>query len=201
MSSAQYGAELYDAGALPAIVRDGLVPPELAGTISGLMAGNIWQYGWRDNGRGGGQGYLSCDFAGTSIHSNQSCISELSQKPNNRPIFELWQIVAQVLSPDAHPVRAYAAAHSFGLSGGIHKDNRHDPNQLSIVYYAHPQWQPDWGGETMFYNPASLEIVQTVYARPGRLVLFRGDYPHCARPPSRECPALRSVIVFKARRP
>lgn len=73
------------------------------------------------------------------------------------------------------------------------------PGHFTTIYYAHQEWRPNWAGETVFFNEAGDEIVKAVYPKPGRLAHFPGRIQHAARSPSRECPALRSVVVFKSR--
>ncbi|WP_413297866.1 2OG-Fe(II) oxygenase [Brevundimonas phoenicis] len=96
------------------------------------------------------------------------------------------------------PVRVYANGHTFGGDGHLHRDHT-APGHFTTIYYAHQEWRPNWAGETVFFNEAGDEIVKAVYPKPGRLAHFPGRIQHAARSPSCECPALRSVVVFKSR--
>jgi hypothetical protein len=49
----------------------------------------------------------------------------------------------------------------------------------AYVYYAHPAWRPDWGGELL------IDGGRLIAPSPNRLVLLRGGTRHCIRPVER----------------
>jgi hypothetical protein len=68
----------------------------------------------------------------------------------------------------------------------------------TVIYYPHPTWHPNWGGETVFFNQDRTGIIAPIYPRPNRLVIFAGNIPHVARGLSRTCPIMRNTLMFKA---
>lgn len=93
--------------------------------------------------------------------------------------------------------RCYCNHASYGDMLFIHTDVQ--ANQRPVVtalWYVAPEWNPEWGGETLFYD-AQLDAVAVVTPRPGRLVIFDGAIPHVGRPPNRVCYAPRYTLAFK----
>jgi hypothetical protein len=82
--------------------------------------------------------------------------------------------------------RAYVNCSVYGDGYYTHRDcAQHEPH-VTALYYANPEWQPDWGGETIYYDDGEeAEIV--VMPRPGRLVIARGAILHRGNVPTRDC--------------
>lgn len=188
-----------DPGPAPATVVDNLLDTDLQHRLASITERNIWRYGWRPDSRGFGQAFLCCEFAGTNMSNSGDCTPELESHARFRPMLALWRRLAETVAAGHVPIRVYAVGHAFGGGGGMHRDNEEDPSLFSFVYYAHQHWDADWGGETVFFDNLGRDVVQAVHPIPGRVIYFRGDAQHAARPPSRECPILRSVFVFKTR--
>jgi SM-20-related protein len=199
MTETDFRDRRMDAATLPALVADDLVEPELRHQLSTIMERNVWRYGWRPDGKGFGTAYLCAEFAGSNLSNSGDCTAQLERHPRFAPILALWRRMATTIAKGHTPIRVYALGHAFGGGGGVHRDNDEDPTLHSFVYYAHRQWDRDWGGETVFFDPSGRDIVQAVQPVPGRITYFLGDVEHAARPPARECPVLRSVYVFKTR--
>ena len=64
-----------------------------------------------------------------------------------------------------------------------------------MLYYANLIWQPDWGGETLFYNDDN-DAVLAVSPRPGRLVVSRAAILHRGTVPTRSCYEERFTIAY-----
>lgn len=114
-------------------------------------------------------------------------------------VHEVWQELKATHLQDCRLLRAYANGQTFGLDGGVHVDNLRKEECITAIIYAHSTWAVSWGGETVFYTEDG-ELLTSVFPQPGRLVVFDAAVPHAARAPSRECPALRTALVFKALR-
>ena len=67
----------------------------------------------------------------------------------------------------------------------------HPHKNITLLYYANPQWKEEWAGETLFFNETVSEVVFTSIYKPGRIILFDGSIPHSLRPQSRVAPAYR----------
>lgn len=85
---------------------------------------------------------------------------------------------------------------SFGTSDLVHVDST-DNNNYTILTYVNPEWNIDWGGETLFYDPNLQEIAKSIIPKPGRVVIFDSTLPHSARPPQIHCPYSRCVLAIK----
>jgi SM-20-related protein len=92
--------------------------------------------------------------------------------------------------------RCYANGMPGGVEGGLHLDSNIDTH-LTSIYYAHPTWHPNFGGETLLFNPDGDEVIAAIYPKPNRLAVFSGTIPHVARPMSRRRPELRITLMFK----
>ncbi len=88
--------------------------------------------------------------------------------------------------------RAYALDQTYGDVASLHTDS---PTGVTALYYANAVWEPEWDGETMFYD--GDEAVAAVAPRPGRVTLFPADMGHRSGTPSRVCEAARRAGVFK----
>jgi len=92
-------------------------------------------------------------------------------------------------------IRQYANGHTYGLGGQAHADDPR-PGHFTFLYYPMPEWNPDWGGETVFHHQGG-EIALAVLPRPGRAVFFDGRILHAGRAPSRSFGGLRVTVAFK----
>lgn len=67
----------------------------------------------------------------------------------------------------------------------------------TILHYVNFVWDKNWHGETVFYNSTADEILHATMPKPGRVVIFDSNIPHCARPPSRLAEYARYTIATK----
>ena len=92
--------------------------------------------------------------------------------------------------------RCYCNHASYGDVLFTHTDCEPQARDLTALWYVAPQWDVEWGGETLFYNrQADAEVAVT--PRPGRLVIFDGTIQHAGRPPNRNCYAPRYTLAYK----
>ncbi|MBM2772021.1 2OG-Fe(II) oxygenase [Burkholderia territorii] len=181
-------------------VFDDLVPAHLRQSLSELVRGPIWQYGWRSNTRRDRFCFWHASFAGGGIESRANCEMELSKNAAAVPVYELWKLLSSGPLKGHEPLRVYANSHTYGVEGYVHTDNDDTENYFSTIYYAHQTWHKNWSGETLFFTRDGQDIVKAVYPSPGRIVSFPGSLPHAAHAPSRECAELRVSIVFKSQK-
>lgn len=181
-------------------INDNLVPAPLRRRITALMRLPIWAYGWTSNPGQDRFCFWHAHFAGGDWQARQSCEPELLGTPELAAIADLWLALKRGPLRGHEPLRVYANSQTFGLEGYVHTDSKDTRNYFSTIYYPMAVWRPDWAGETLFYSRDRTEIVTSVTPRPGRAVTFPGAMPHCARAPSRDCPELRTTIVFKTQK-
>jgi hypothetical protein len=92
-------------------------------------------------------------------------------------------------------IRAYCNAHVCSDCPLPHQDSA-NPRDRTVLVYANAQWQPEFAGETVFFDDHD-EIIRAVMPRPGRVVIFDSTLRHCARPPTRILLGLRLTVAFK----
>ena len=92
--------------------------------------------------------------------------------------------------------RCYANGMPSGAEGGLHLDSD-VASHMTVIYYPHLNWHPNFGGETVFFDKTGSDIVAAVYPRPNRVAIFSGTIPHVARPTSKRCSDLRITLMFK----
>lgn len=92
--------------------------------------------------------------------------------------------------------RSYCNHAAYGDMLFIHTDTQPGEQGLTALWYIAPEWNVEWGGETLFYN-SQQDAVAVVTPKPGRLVVFDGSIAHVGRPPNRMCYAPRYTLAFK----
>ena len=92
--------------------------------------------------------------------------------------------------------RAYVNCSVYGDSYYIHRDCAAHERHVTALYYANLEWQPDWGGETIYYNDEE-DAQFAISPRPGRLVIARGAILHRGNVPARNCYEERYTLAYK----
>jgi SM-20-related protein len=92
--------------------------------------------------------------------------------------------------------RCYCNYAAYGDMLFTHQDCAPGIGQLTALWFIAPEWNVEWGGETLFFD-SSLDAQVAVSPRPGRLVLFDGSLTHVGRPPNKICQAPRYTLAFK----
>lgn len=96
--------------------------------------------------------------------------------------------------------RCYCNHAAYGDVLFTHTDAQPGSKGLTALWYIAPEWNVEWGGETLFYN-SDQDAEAVVTPRPGRLVIFDGSILHAGRPPNRNCYAPRYTLAFKLEPP
>ena len=89
--------------------------------------------------------------------------------------------------------RVHSNLHLYGDLQFPHLDLK---GGVTAVYFANPEWEEKWQGETIFYDDRR-EPLYALAPRPGRLAVFQADILHRAGVPSRECFRPRISVAFK----
>ena len=116
------------------------------------------------------------------------------------PLWAVTERAATAMRPGERyrPYRAYTNYASYGDMLYTHTDCRPDQRELTVLWFLSTHWEPEWGGETMFFD-ASGDAMFCASPKPGRLVVFDGAIPHVGRPPSRICYTPRYTFAIKLR--
>ena len=75
-------------------------------------------------------------------------------------------------------VEAHFACYNAGEFYALHRDNPQGKNGriVSSVYYLHPEWQSDWGGQLRLQDKSGTWHI--IEPRPNRIALFQSDLLH-----------------------
>jgi len=94
--------------------------------------------------------------------------------------------------------RVYANGQTTGLCGSLHQDvvDAPDGKYYTVLYYANKNWNPVWGGNTVWFDKDGLEIRQQ-YPTPNTAVMFDSKILHAGMEPSRHCTELRVTVAWK----
>jgi len=92
--------------------------------------------------------------------------------------------------------RAYVNCSVYGDAYYLHRDCQPQERHVTALYYANLEWQPDWGGETIYYND-NEDAEFAISPRPGRVVIARGAVLHRGNVPTRSCYEERYTLAYK----
>ena len=110
------------------------------------------------------------------------------------------EAVVAGLRPGEHyqAYRAYTNYSSYGDTLLTHVDALPQARELTALWFVCDRWDPDWGGETLFFDDTG-EAEIAVSPKPGRLLLFDGAIRHAGKPPNRNCNVARFTFAVKLR--
>jgi len=114
----------------------------------------------------------------------------------------IWDIIKQEIG-DRCLLKAYVNGYTYGTDAYLHTDDswitkHYGKNSVSetIIVYLNEEWDPDWAGETVIVNDEN-EIEFSILPKKNKVLVFDSNKLHAARPVSRSCPELRTVLVLK----
>jgi SM-20-related protein len=176
-------------------VKDDLLPDEQRKIVNDFLHQGQWKFGWKSSDKTDTFAFWHRHFAGYVKGLGEEaydCEAELEPYPILR---DFWRWLATGLKGH-RLIRCYANGATYGSDGTLHTDSVLKGTFTSI-YYPHSAWNPNWAGETVFFNEEKTDIICGVYPKPNRLLMFDGSIPHVARGVSRICPVLRVTLMFK----
>ncbi len=100
-------------------------------------------------------------------------------KNNPDPVFlEILEQVKKLAGNTFVPWRFIVNKQVLGLDSGIHADFKKEEQQsTTFLLYLNKTWQPEWGGETVFYNDEKNEI-KRCSPEPGKLISYNAQQYH-----------------------
>tara|TARA_A100000164_G_scaffold365598_1_gene385350 strand:+ start:799 stop:1812 length:1014 start_codon:yes stop_codon:yes gene_type:complete len=115
-------------------------------------------------------------------------------------VSDIWASLNEQLGGRAL-VRAYINGYTYGTDGYVHVDDHpttslEDGQSETIIVYLNDIWNANWAGETIVLD-GDQEIAKSVLPKKNRAFIFDSHLLHAARPVSRACTELRSVLVYK----
>lgn len=113
------------------------------------------------------------------------------------PVLPAWRQV-QKLIVHKSLVTCYMNGHTYGTEGYFHRDWNEPDYTTAIVYLVRGEWDPDWGGETVFIDEEK-NIRASILPKANRMVVFPSYLNHCARGVTRKYNGIRRTLMFKAK--
>lgn len=165
-----------------------IFPENLLNDVHNVIKTVPWRYGWASN-RSIEFTHWNHDFANAGADNGLDRADRLTG-----PIKTAWEYLQQnYLGPQAL-LRCYTNSHTYGVEGYPHTDSKRSADHTIVVYMT-PDWQRNWGGETMIYE--GDKIVHAELPHFNNAIIFPGAAWHCARAVTRICPAQRITLMFK----
>ncbi len=82
-----------------------------------------------------------------------------------KPVNRLLEIIDDNITKGQFDIdRMYVNGYDYGNCPTVHVDNTAE-GFYTLLYYANPEWQADWTGETVFYNEAQNDIIKSATLR------------------------------------
>lgn len=170
---------------LPAVVVDGLIPESRTQQLFHWLNGQPFTRS--EAARPDTQAFLHWAF-------NVS-LDDCRRLPLFRPTM---RALAEAL-PERGPQRLYRAYCNLSTYGDMlftHTDSQPGEEGLTALWYLAPQWDPEWGGETLLFDESGDPLF-VIGFKPGRLAIFDARIRHAGRPPSRVCVLPRLTFALK----
>lgn len=159
------------------------------------------RYGWKSNGK---KSYDFGHWNNTIIRGLKNEIFDLSETPMfkaHTDIASLWESLKNILG-NKTLMRCYVNAYTYGTDAYAHVDDPwysekygNDFDSETIIIYLNEKWDIDWAGETVIFSDNDIE--KAILPKFCRVLSFDSRKIHAARPVTRACPELRTVLVFK----
>ena len=105
---------------------------------------------------------------------------------------------SQFIDPEKYEFsNAYVNMGLVNDSHEIHVDGPTRGQVITMLIYPNIEWGSNHGGETVFYEEDKTEMVYLNPYVPGRICIFDGSIPHCAKPQALVGPKYRFTIACK----
>jgi hypothetical protein len=110
----------------------------------------------------------------------------------------MFEKICQDTDQDWDLHRVYANGQTYGLCGDLHEDvtNVEPGKYYTLLYYANPKWENNWGGYTVFIDPATGGTFSR-YPTPNSMAFFDSTITHAGLEPTRHCTDIRVTVAFK----
>lgn len=179
-------AKMTAVGQRQIVVIDNAVKPDTVRNLYGCLVGDHFK---------------RTEFARPDTRQFRHHITEYNvDSLRNTELTKVVRALARICFPrpigdPLESYRMYTNAVHFGDVAFVHRDASDNTN-VTVIVYPNPEWRPEYGGETMFYDESG-EIIECIEPREGRVVLFHGSILHKGSPPGRLFHESRYTTAFK----
>lgn len=93
--------------------------------------------------------------------------------------------------------KLYLNGQAHGQCGSFHRDAECNlrGNFITLVYYPHSIWKPEWGGFTIIIDGKG--VMHTIYPEPNSAVVFDSKLLHVGLEPTVHCITQRVTLAHK----
>ena len=160
------------------------------------------EYKLMDNGTEGTRYRRSlCPVCGTDFHKKYGDLGKIPEDNICTAIFGSslrMENFGQLINPEKYEFsNAYVNMGLVNDSHEIHVDAPSKGQGITMLIYPNIEWGANHGGETVFYEEDKREMVYLNPYVPGRICIFDGSIPHCAKPQALVGPKYRFTIACK----
>jgi len=157
-------------------IYDNFLPNDQSSSLFGFIVNSLYKIGWEDTDEPQHKAY-------SNIHS-------LYSKEDLEKIKILKPILEKIKLSEKHYEKCVVNLTKPMDVNFIHMH----PNKIVAVYYANMSWNPEWGGETIFYKKDRKTVDLCNPYTPNRLVVFDGSIPHTIKSQNIIGPSYRFTI-------
>lgn len=167
---------------LPSVI-DNVLADDARARLATFLGRPNWAFGWKSDSKADPFSFWHKHFAGNVQPDHRGpdgegrqydCLDELQRC--SPLLADMWRHLSTTCLAGHRLLRCYANGAPYGSEGSIHTNSISD-RSFSAIYYPHAKWEPNWGGETVFFNKDKTDIIASVYPRPNRLAIFPGRSP------------------------
>ena len=160
------------------------------------------EYKLMDNGAEGTRYRRSlCPVCGSDFHKKYGDLGKIPEDNICTAIFGSslrMENFSQLIDPEKYEFsNAYVNMGLVNDSHEIHVDAPSKGQGITMLIYPNIEWGANHGGETVFYEEDKREMVYLNPYVPGRICIFDGSIPHCAKPQALVGPKYRFTIACK----
>lgn len=173
------------------LTKDNLIPEPLLNDCLDWLNQANWKFGWKSHANKE-YSHWNVDISRTGRNHADDISDKIPEQ-----FQKVWvHLNKEMFGGKGILVRCYSNRHTFGVEGTIHTDTERDGDYTCVIYL-NKKWPAAWGGETAFYSYDESEIIGAVIPKFGRVSMFAGNIPHCARALSKFCPEVRTTLMYK----
>jgi|TARA_R100000149_G_scaffold60287_1_gene29403 Rps23 Pro-64 3,4-dihydroxylase Tpa1-like proline 4-hydroxylase len=155
---------------------DNFLSPDTCGMIYNYILSSLFRIGWEDSGE-------------TQHRSHPNLFSSYSFKDVQK--LKILHPILDKLKNKNITIDNYDKC-IVNLTKPLDVNFCHvHPKQIVALHYSSLTWNPEWGGETIFYENNKKDIKYCSPYTPNRLIIFDGSIPHTIKAQNILGPAYR----------
>tara|TARA_R100001509_G_C4872341_1_gene217193 strand:+ start:20 stop:592 length:573 start_codon:yes stop_codon:yes gene_type:complete len=178
-------------------IIDNVASPEIFALVAEELSKGIWKF---DNSARPGD--INMSFGAGDYDNEINSLLEKNEFNKSNIFFNLWNSINDKVDIENNYKNSLARVH---LNGGtplfdqtIHQDDVATfSKDITIVYFAHREWDVSWGGELLVYDTSMTTVTAGAFPMPNRVVILPSYLPHRGVTVSRICPAMRISVAFQ----